>query len=135
MPAKTKINLKRALKMRMQGATYEVIAKDQGITRPTVYAALKPLLGNIPGAEQVEVYQKNQADVMDALAAGIVASITNEDLAKASLQQKATSIAIFTDKARLIKGQHTSASAHVHLIQSFQPVMRVDNIIDVDEDV
>lgn len=45
---------------------------------------------------------------MAALATTILASISDEDLAKASLLQKTTSIAQLIDKSRLLEGKSTS---------------------------
>lgn len=103
-----KVNIRQALKGRLAGQSYDQIAKAQGVAKPTVWAALQPILKNLPNAENVELFQKQQANIFDAVSCAIVSSISNEDLTKATLQQKATSIGILTDKARLVSGQSTA---------------------------
>lgn len=103
----TKLDVRAALKAKLAGQSYRQIAKVQGVHPETVHQSIAPLLKALPSAEQMEEYRKRQSEVFDATAARIIASITDEDMTKASLQQKATSAAILTDKSRLVSNQST----------------------------
>src|SRR6185369_12012125 len=82
--------------------------------------------------QQLQEYQDKQADILDALSAGILAGIKKKDIAKASLQQKVSSMGVLIDKSRLIRGQSTNNSVsillarHVHSLEvlpSARPVV------------
>jgi hypothetical protein len=100
-----------AIKMKAQGFNYGEIAKAQGVTRQTIRYHLAPLFASLPCAEEMAEYKSRQAEIFDATAARIVASISVEDLEKAPLQAKVMSAAIMTDKSRLVSGQSTQNHA------------------------
>ena len=138
MPAPPKIDTKAALRMKLKGVSDSDIAKSQGVTRGAVYKKLKPLLEKIPGAEYRAEYQDQQADILDSLAAGIISSITQKDLKRASLLSKVNCMGVLIDKSRLIRGQSTSNSIsvllarHVHLNEPAPPTCEV---IEIDDDL
>ena len=131
MPPK-KIDTKVALKMKLKGATLQEIGDKFGVTRSSVQQHLKPLLTMHCAPQQLQEYQDKQADILDALSAGILAGIKKKDIAKASLQQKVSSMGVLIDKSRLIRGQSTNNSVsillarHVHSLEvlpSARPVV------------
>jgi len=138
MGRKPIVDTKAALKMKLKGVSNTDIAKMQGVTPAAITKRLKPLLDKIPGAEHRQEYQEKQADILDALSAGILASITKKDLSRASLLSKVNSTAALIDRSRLIRGQSTSNSVsvllakHVH-INAPAPSMR--EVIEVHDDL
>lgn len=58
--------------------------------------------------QQTEDYKGNRADFFAGMQEKIVASITQEDLQKASLRDKIISAGVLYDKERLERGQSTS---------------------------
>jgi DNA-binding transcriptional ArsR family regulator len=110
-----KINVDEALKLRLKGVSTTDIAKHQGVNQSNVSRALKPLLERMPGWEHRLHYQECQADILDTLSAGILASVTKKDLSRASLLSKVNSTVALIDRSRLIRGQSTSNSISVLL--------------------
>ena len=111
MPCPQKINIQKALRQRSQGMSYGDIAKAQNVSKTQVVNHISPILKELANPATVEYYRKNQAAIMDGLAARTVSSITTEDYEKATLQQKVVAVGILTDKSRLIQGQSTSNQA------------------------
>ena len=114
MAAPKKIDIAKAVKQRAKGLSYQDIATSQGVRKESVYLALKPILSMQANPEQLEEYRANQANILDSIAARTLQSISNEDMEKASLLQKATTVAVLIDKSRLISGQSTSNSLIIH---------------------
>ena len=114
MPTPTKLNLKKALKAKIQGQSYRDIAKAQGLDVQTVWHSVAPLLKAMANQDTVNVYREKQAEILDGLAAQTLAAISNEDIAKASLRDKAVSVGILIDKSRLIQGQSTANHLVIH---------------------
>jgi uncharacterized protein YerC len=111
MPLPQKVDVKKALKMKAQGMSYQDIASAQGVAKSTVFANLNPILTQLADPQTVEQYRKHQAEIIDGLAAATVASITNEKMANASFRDLCVGAGILIDKSRLIQGQSTSNSS------------------------
>ena len=114
MPLPRKLDIPKAVKAKARGQSYAQIAKDQGVHPSTVHQALKPILSMVASPEQLEEYRREQANILDTIAAKTLQSITDEDYEKASLLQKTTAVAVLIDKSRLISGQSTSNSLIIH---------------------
>jgi hypothetical protein len=54
--------------------------------------------------EMISTYQKNRVSILRGLQAKILSNITDEDIQKASLQQKVTAVGIIHDKERELEG-------------------------------
>jgi predicted DNA-binding protein YlxM (UPF0122 family) len=132
------VDVKKALSQRLKGVSCAEIAEGMGVSRMAVSKRLKPLLSKVPGYEYRLEYQDKQADILDALAAGIVGSITPKDLKRASLLSKVNSMGVLIDKSRLIRGQSTSNSVsillarHVHLAP---PTSTDREVIELEEEI
>ncbi len=63
---------------------------------------------------QVADYQERLAEKFEQLTDRILDSVSDEDVAKASLQQKVISAATSLDKTRLLRGQSTSNVSLLH---------------------
>lgn len=107
MPLPQKLNVRKALKAKIAGQSYRQIAEAQGVDKSTVHQTLAPLLKALPNANELSEMRSSMADHLTVTAYKTIASITDEDFAKAGLQQKATSAAILIDKSRLISGEST----------------------------
>lgn len=129
-----KVNVKAAIKARLAGQTYSQIAAAQGVDTSRIFRHIKPLMSAFPHADQLHEYQEKQAEVFDAVATGIVSSISNQDLEKATLQQKVTSIGILTDKARLIRGQSTNNTMSVLLTRHVRDTPPEPAVIPITDD-
>ena len=111
MPLPQKINIQRAIKQKLQGMNNQQIANDQGIHRQTVSRHLKPILEQFASPELTDYYRKNQAQILDGVAARTVAHISDEKLANSSAKDLGILTAVMIDKSRLIQGQSTSNQA------------------------
>lgn len=88
------------------------IARKVGCTVGNVSQVLSKFL-NGGSAEELRDFQDNKADLYDVVQQRILESITGEDIAKAPLVARVTSLAILEDKARLVRGQATGINAVV----------------------
>lgn len=126
------------LKMNLNGISQTQIAKATGVSRQAVQKRLKPLLSKIPGYEQMKDYQMNNADVLDAISAGIAGSLTAKDYKRASLLSRVNSMAALIDRSRLIRGQSTSNSVSVLLARHVHiniPAPNDKDIIELNDDL
>lgn len=142
MPLPQKLNIQRAIKARVKGQSYQDIANAQGVHVTTVHQALKPIMEMIASPEQLEQYRANQAAILDTIAARTLASITEDDLQKASLLQKATTTAVLIDKSRLISGQSTQNigisaffKSVVESVGSYDGTQEISNQSCIDADI
>lgn len=108
MPVPQKLNTKKALQAKLAGQSYQQIADAQGVHKATVHRHLLPILMKMPNAQEMAEVKQRAADLCAYQADRIIANISDEDVANASLQQKATSAAILIDKSRLISGESTA---------------------------
>jgi hypothetical protein len=76
------------------------------------------------GVEQglVEKYKRGRADIFAGIQGRILDTITNDDIKKASLQQKVTAAGILYDKERLERGESTSNT--ISIVADIEAVRR-----------
>ena len=130
MPSPQKVNVQKAIKQKMQGMSYQAIADSQGCSKTRVLRLLQPILQDLADPETVAYYRKEQANILDGLAAKTVASISTEKLENASFRDLCVGVGILTDKSRLIQGQSTSNSSI--MLRAVMATMddAVDNSVD-----
>lgn len=116
-----------AIALRSMGNSYGQIAEHLKVGKATVYDWINTLDAPQPLIEVSERIKKQLAAKQYMLSNGILSSISDEDIEKASLMQKVTSSSILIDKARLIEGEATE-SIHHHYTKKKESD---DNIIDV----
>ena len=116
-----------AIALRAMGHSYRTIAKHIGSDKSTVHMWVNDIKENNPLNDVAGRIKKQLASKQYMLSNGILSSITDEDIQKASLMQKITSSSILIDKARLIEGEATE-SIHHHYSKKKESD---DNIIDV----
>lgn len=104
-----KIPIEDMIQYRQEGLTHQQIADRLGCQRTTVSERLKK--ANLAGLGNFREYE---AEVLSYHRRRILDFITDEDIEKANLQQKATSYAIFLDKERLLSGQTTANLGTIH---------------------
>lgn len=107
MPKKPLNNLeKKAIEVGIaSGKTVNAVAAEIGRDGKTVRKYAKEAEINI------KELQKELSHEFASLAKRILLSVTDEDIAKASLHQKAVSSGIFLDKHRLLEGQAISSES------------------------
>lgn len=126
------------MNLSLSGVSQTAIAKATGVSKQAVNKRLKPLLSKIPGYEQMKDYQMNNADVLDAISAGIAGSLTAKDYKRASLLSRVNSMAALIDRSRLIRGQSTSNSVSVLLARHVHiniPAPNDKDIIELNDDL
>ena len=107
-----KIDLSRALKLYVGGATQAEIARIFGVTRQAVCLALKPFKIHDPAI--VRAYEANRGEILAAKELEALNALTPDKLEKASARDVATVFGILTDKQRLAAGKSTEIGrAHV----------------------
>lgn len=93
--------------LKANGASPTKISKQTGIHHATV----KKVLAEPAIIDQVADMEQELAATFQELAMRTLKSISESDLERASLQQKAVSAGIFLDKNRLITGKSTQNTA------------------------
>lgn len=106
-----KIDLHKAIELRLKGLSYEDIAKHFNCSKPAVFERLQPYIGgrNI----DINEFKKNRADLLAWKQAQTLAALTSEDIEKANPRDKAIIFGTLYDKERLERGQSTTNAAVV----------------------
>ena len=110
-PTHNKVDVAKALKLRIQGATLEDIGKLQGVTKQAVYQALtkfQPFIANLE-AGQLTAYSENRAELFNAVEQHLSGLLLDtEKGAKASLNNVAYAFKQIHEARRLESGQSTA---------------------------
>ncbi len=104
----------RSTKLRYPELSDAEIAKRVGCTGQNVGQVLSAFLSD-KTLEQMQDFRESKAEIFEAVQYRTLASITQEDIAKASYLQRITGAAILEDKIRLLRGQPTSIHFHTLL--------------------
>jgi hypothetical protein len=99
-----------ALKLAHPELSDAKIAARVGCAPSNVHTVLSRFLGDHSQTD-LKAFQESKAEIFDALQMRMLASITQQDIAKAPLLPKITGAAILEDKARIIRGQATGINA------------------------
>jgi hypothetical protein len=105
-PPLPKIDIKKAIEMRLKGVSCADIGKLFGCSRQAVHQALKPYV-DTDGLD-LEVWKEKRADILASKQATALQALDAEDIKKASPKDKALIFGILYDKERLERGQSTS---------------------------
>lgn len=89
------------------------IAKRVGCSAANVHSVLARFLGDSITEDDHKAFTENQADVLGRVKHRILMSITNADIEKASLLQKATAFGIIHDKDQVLRGNATTIGVTV----------------------
>lgn len=109
-PTHSKIDVGKALKLRLQGNTLEEIGSIFGVSRSAVHQALQKFTSFTDGfgPGQLTAYSENRADLFNAVEAHLTASLLDERaLEKASLNNRAYAFKQIHEARRLEMGQST----------------------------
>ena len=101
---RVKIDLDKAIDLRMKGVPVSDIAKLFKVTETQVYRRLKRYKTD-PG--NISEFRKSKANRMEFIQAEILHSITPECIKKTPFVQRVTSFGILEDKIRLLRGEST----------------------------
>jgi predicted DNA-binding protein YlxM (UPF0122 family) len=114
LPAPRKLNrvdVAKALKLRLQGATLEDIADLQGVTKQAIDQALTKFQPFMRGLEpgQLTAYSEERANLFNVVEQHLTESLLDPDaMAKASLNNRAYAFKQIHEARRLEAGQSTS---------------------------
>jgi len=100
----SKIDIAKAVQMRLRGLTLEEIGNQFDVSKSAVYQKIKKWC---PDALDVKVYKDNEADLIAALKSRILTSITDQKLQDSSAYQLVGMHGIMFDKSRLAEGKST----------------------------
>lgn len=89
-----------------KGLTQDQIAKLAGCSQQRI----SQLLRDVKTDPQTIAFRDNKADILESLQGKIINNISDDDLKKASLQQKIISSSVLQDKIQQIRGVATSLS-------------------------
>jgi len=106
---KGKINVQKAIDLRLKGLSYREIAAYFGVKHSSVYAKIRHLL---PDNIDVQAYKNNRADVFAGKQAELLNALTSKKQKDMSGLQAVTALGILYDKERLERGQSTSNIAY-----------------------
>jgi len=109
-PSRQKIDVARALKLRLQGNTLEEIGAVFGVTRAAVHDSLQRFAKFTDGLStgQLTAYSENRAELFNRVEAHLTESLLDADaMAKASLNNRAYAFKQIHEARRLEMGQST----------------------------
>jgi hypothetical protein len=110
-----KIDLGKALELRLKGVSFGDIAEHFNCSKTAVIQRLKPY-ASTTGID-TEVYIKNRARIIANRGAAVLSHLTEEKLKGASAKDLAMTFGILYDKERLETGQSTSnQSVFFHIV-------------------
>lgn len=110
-PRAQKIDVAKALKLRLQGNTLEEIGKVFGCGKQAVYQALDKFIPFTQFADHgaLTAYSENRAELFNSVEAHLTASLLDpEAMAKASLNNRAYAFKQIHEARRLESGQSTN---------------------------
>jgi hypothetical protein len=103
---RSKIDIKKAIELRLKGVTLEDIGAFFGVTKQAIFKALQPY---IDGDDiDLELWKSKRADILAGKQATVLQKLTPEDIEKASPRDKTIMFGVLYDKERLERGQSTS---------------------------
>src|SRR3990167_5977788 len=110
---KPRIDVARALKLRLQGLSYAEIGKTLGgFAAPSVFEALVKFSKLIDQPELITAYREHEAELLDSVRLRIISSLPNDLDRKGkralSGYQKVGMYGILFDKMRLLRGESTN---------------------------
>lgn len=100
-----KIDVQKALELRLKGLSYEDIGKHFGVSKMAVCKRLKDRLPD--KRVDLEAFKRNRADLLASKQKLILDSMTQEQIEKIPPQSRPTAFGILYDKERLERGQST----------------------------
>lgn len=107
-----KIDVEKAIELRLKGLTYRDIAKVFNCTHGAVVRRISKLL---PKIDTVDIFKQKRADILTAKQMEICQSLTGDKIKKSSAAQLATILGILYDKERLERGLSTENQAKLNL--------------------
>jgi hypothetical protein len=106
-----RIDVAKALKLRVQGNTYEEIAAVLGVTAQGVYQALDKFESFLTDAGQpglLQAFQDSRGELLNAMEMRLMRSLVDEDaISKASLNNRAYAFEKIHQARRLQEGKST----------------------------
>lgn len=110
-----KIDLEKAIELRLKGVAYQDIATFFGCSKAAVIQRLKPYVA--PTDIDTELYIKNRAAILANRQVSVLAEMTPEKLERSSAKDLAVTFGVLYDKERLERGQSTSnQSVFFHIV-------------------
>ena len=109
---KRRIDIAKALKLRMQGLSYAEVGQALGgFAAPSVFEALKTFSKLIENPELVQGFRDHEAELLDSVRLRIISSLPTDLDRKGkkalSGYQKVGMYGILFDKTRLLRGEST----------------------------
>jgi len=101
-----KIDLEKAIELRLKGVALEDIGVRFGVSRQAVHKALKPYLDG--DDIDLETWKQRRADILAHKQAVTLSKLNPADIEKASPRDKAVIFGVLYDKERLERNQSTS---------------------------
>lgn|SRR3990167_8977330 len=111
-----RVDVTKALKMRLQGFSYDDIADKMGVAKASVYARLKKLGLILDDPELTNRYREHEADLLDSVQVRLITSLAHKsDDKKASVNNLAYAARQVFDMRRLSRGEST---ANIHQLSA-----------------
>jgi hypothetical protein len=110
-PKHNRVDVAKALKLRLQGATLPAIAALQGVSKQAIDPALTAFEPFLKGCEpgQLTAYSEERASLFNVVEGHLTASLLDPAaMAKASLNNRAYALKVIHEARRLESGQATS---------------------------
>ncbi len=119
--ARSKIDLNRALALRIKGLNYDDIAQLLGVSRGCVIANLGSYMAE---GLDLTIFKQNRADLLAGKQAQILKTLSEAEIRKASPYQRVGMFGILYDKERLERGQSTQNVSYAAMSRELEDLDR-----------
>ena len=110
--ANAKIDLNKAIDLRIKGLTYQEIADHFGACRQSVQERLAPYVDTVEGID-IGAFKDRRADILAAKQQVVLSALNPDKIKEASARDQVIIFGTLYDKERLERGQSTSNAAVV----------------------
>lgn len=110
--ANAKIDLNKAIDLRIKGLTYQEIADHFGSCRQSVQERLAPYVDTVEGID-IGSFKDRRADILAAKQQVVLSALNPDKIKEASARDQVIIFGTLYDKERLERGQSTSNAAVV----------------------
>jgi hypothetical protein len=123
---KSKPAIYKAIELKVNNPSMPLndIAKAVGRDPSNIYRAMKNYGID---TKKVNTYKKLRADILAGTQGRIIENITEEDLSKAGLKDKAIAFGVFFDKERLERNQSTANYSLASVVERADKKFRMEN--------
>ena len=114
-----KVNIDKAIEMKLKGISYEDIGKYYGVSKVAVFKTLEKYLDR---EISLEAFKRHRGDILANKQAQLLLSLTKDTIKEMTGQSLATAFGILYDKERIEKGESTAIISYTDHTKSLADI-------------